>query len=119
MFGQKTLIDARVLTEEEFNRYADNPRKPVELDVTIYCHTYPFVTRRSRSLGPDGIFVETGPLAFPKNAYLEVEFELADERGTRLYRIPVYVGQRNRDGLDLLFVNTYDRAFSYLQDLKN
>jgi hypothetical protein len=45
---------------------------------------------------------------------MEVEFTMQDQQGKRLYRLPVYVGEKNEKEMELLFVNTYVSAFHYV-----
>ncbi|RMG52634.1 MAG: hypothetical protein D6717_11725 [Gammaproteobacteria bacterium] len=116
MFGYDTLVDAKVLDVEALENAAasDQERKPVNLEVTLFCHGFPCMACHATQLGPDGLFVLAGDLSIARNAYLEVEFTLSDSKGQRLYRLPVYIHRRTEEGLDLKFVNTFTRAFHYL-----
>ncbi len=83
-------------------------REPLNIKITIFRHSFPYAVRRSKNIGPDGIFVSTDPLNFTKNTYLEVEFELANNLGPRVFRLPVYVGHITEKGMNLLFVEPLD-----------
>ena len=85
-----------------------NLREPLNTKVTIFRHSFPYAVRRSKNVGSDGIFVSTAPLNFTKNTYLEVEFELVNNLGSRIFRLPVYVDHITDKGMNLLFVEPFD-----------
>ncbi len=116
MFGYDTLVDAKVLNLDALTDHPsdDQDRKPVNLEVTLFCHGFPCTSCHATSLGPDGMFVLAGSISLARNAYLEVEFTLDDSKGKRLYRLPVYINEQTDEGLDLKFVNTFSNAFHYL-----
>ncbi len=114
MFGHDTLMDAKVLKVDELDKYETSNRSPVELDVTVFCHGFPCATTRAIDIGPSGLRIRTDPIPIAKNTYMEVEFTMQDKHGERLYRLPVYVGEKNEEEMELLFVNTYVSAFHYV-----
>lgn len=116
MFSQDTLREAAIITPEQLEKYRNSTRKPVDLDVTVYGHGYVILRARATDLGPDGISIDAVNTPTSRYAYLEVEFELKDLKGTKLYRLPVYPAKVTAEGTDLRFVNTYITAFRYIDD---
>lgn len=116
MFSQDTLTEAAIITPEQLEQYRNSSRKPVHLDVTLYCHGYVLTRAQAKNLGPDGMFIDAGHTPTSRHAYLEVEFVLKDHRGTKLYRLPVYPSKVTAEGTDLRFVDTYVSAFRYITD---
>jgi len=114
MFGHDTLMDAKVLKLDELDKYETSNRSPVKLDVTVFCHGFPCATTHAIDIGPTGLRIKTNPIQIAKNTYMEVEFTMQDKQGERLYRLPVYVGEKNEEEMELLFVNTYVSAFHYV-----
>jgi hypothetical protein len=114
MFGQDTLSEAAIVKAEDLAKFKDAVRTPVELSVTLYAHGYPLAEAKARNIGPEGMFVEAQGLPRSRNTYLEVEFELKDRKGVKLYRLPVYVATSETEGSDLRFVSTYMTAFRYI-----
>lgn len=116
MFSQDTLTEAAIITPEQLEQYRDSSRKPVHLDVTLYCHGYVLSRAHASNLGPDGMFVDASHMPTSRHAYLEVEFVLKDHRGTKLYRLPVYPSEVTPEGSNLRFVDTYVSAFRYIAE---
>lgn len=114
MFGQDTLREAAIITPEQLENYRSSLRKPVRLDVTVYCHGYEHLRCEARELGPDGLVVAADDFPTSRHAYLEVEFTLNDRKGLKLYRLPVYAASMTPEGTELRFVNTYISAFRYI-----
>lgn len=78
-------------------------RKEINIPITIYCHSFPYLVCRARELGSDGILVDGDFTNLPSHAYLEAEF--SDDVGgeTRRFRLPVYVDGMEYGSVNLLF----------------
>jgi hypothetical protein len=114
MFGHDTLMDAKVLKMDELDKYETSNRSPVDLEVTVFCHGFPCATGKANEIGPTGLCIEIDPFPIAKNTYMEVQFTMYDDKGEKLYRLPVYVGEKGDHEMELLFVNTYVSAFHYV-----
>ncbi len=88
--------------------------RPITIDGMIHHRELPTTRCTIRNLGPKGMYVETGTLAFPQNSALEVEFALRCDGRTRRYRLPVLAVHRfrglNLHGIGLLFRALDERA---------
>lgn len=71
--------------------------------IKIYRHGFPYAELKSLNVRADGIFVSINQLNVTRNTYLEVEFTLNSNQGSKILRLPVYVGCITKEGIDLLF----------------
>ena len=106
------------------NRYKirTTKRHPVSITTIIHSHGFPLAQRETRDIGPDGMFIRTEPLIFPKNTVLALEFNLNIGGDPKRYRLPVFLGRRASDrseeGLQLVFLlYREDVVRSYGNDL--
>jgi hypothetical protein len=67
-------------------------RHQVSINAILYCHGFPLAQCTTRDIGPDGMFIKTGPLRVSKNTVLALEFELSIGSATQHYRLPVFLG---------------------------
>jgi hypothetical protein len=81
-------------------------RLPTTTKVTIYHNRIPVVLCRANDIGMGGMFVETGPLSYPRNTTLEVEFELDTKLESKLFHVRACVVYGSEDGLGLVFLDS-------------
>ena len=81
------------------------------IKVMLYHNRVPVISCKTRDIGIEGIFVESGPLEFRNYTCLEIEFEGASKYGRRWYRLSVAVAHFSNDGLGLLILDNEPKAF--------
>jgi hypothetical protein len=78
-------------------------RVPVRLKACIYCRGKRLSTCWSKDIGPRGIFLATGNLAYLPGTPVEVEFMLPGRHSMRPLRLQAVVKASSSDGTDLEF----------------
>ncbi len=95
-------------------------RQPIAIDGMIYHRVLPATRCTIRNLGLDGMYVETGPMAFSHNNALEVEFALRCDGHLRRYRLPVLVVHRfhglSQNGIGMMFRALGEQAENGIRD---
>ena len=59
----------------------------------------------TNNVSPDGMFIKTNVLIFPKNCDFEIVFDVEDGNNTRRCRIPVKVVHRSLKGIGVKFLS--------------
>ena len=92
-------------------------RKSVTLVVKVVYKCHPVVLGRSRNIGLEGLFIETGIMILPVGSCIQVEFDLMN--ATRLVQIcmPAVVVHRNRNGCGIAFQAFNGNAFRAIEHL--
>ena len=83
------------------NRWSQ--RKAIKINVMLHHNGIPVAHCRCRDLGIEGVFVESGPLTYPKNTLLDLAF-LSDANEITT-RVKVMVIHSSGSGLGLRFTN--------------
>jgi hypothetical protein len=90
-------------------------RKPVTLEVKVVYKCHPVILGRSRNIGLEGLFIETGIMILPVGSSIEVEFGLMAGTQWEEYHMPAVVVHRNRDGCGIAFHTFNGKAFRVIE----
>lgn len=78
-------------------------RLPVTINVLLYHNNIPVVHCKTRNIGADGMFVQTGSLKYGTNTMLKVEFKPDEGKDNHSHIIPALVVHHANDGMGLMF----------------
>ena len=92
-------------------------RKPVTFEVKVSYKCHPVVLGRSRNIGLEGLFIETGIMILPVSSCIEIEFALVTGTRWEEIRIPAVVVHRNREGCGIAFQAFNGKAFRAIEQL--
>jgi len=81
-------------------------RTPLSVKVTLYHQRIPVAICTANNIGLGGVFVTTGPLTFPRNTLLDVEFKPDGRSKLSGYRMSTCVAHIANDGLGLAFMES-------------
>jgi hypothetical protein len=96
---------------EVFMEHRCNKRLIKAVKVMLYHNGIPVVTCKTRDVGVEGIFVETGPLVYRNNTLLKIEFEIASYNSRQIYRLSAIVVHSSEIGLGLYILESESEAF--------
>lgn len=74
------------------------------INVMLYHNGIPVVSCKTRDIGVEGIFIETGPLEYKNNTHVKIEFEVVSIRSRQLYRLTAIIVHSSEKGLGLYIV---------------
>ena len=77
-------------------------RIPAILDVLLYHNNIPVVSCKTQDIGKDGLFVESGPLAYGKDVILKVEFHTDSEDDNTSHLLPAMIIHKSKKGMGLM-----------------
>lgn len=80
-----------------------NVRLPVSIHVILYHKGLQVINCKTRDISRKGMFIETGPVIYPRNAQVEVEFRVQEDGVNNRYRLPGKVVRFSRTGLGVMF----------------
>ena len=92
-------------------------RKSVTLVVKVVYKCHPVVLGRSRNIGLEGLFIETGIMILPVGSCIEVEIDLMAGTQWEEVRMPAVVVHRNRVGCGIAFQTFNGKAFRVIEQL--
>jgi len=92
-------------------------RTPIELDVDLNCEGLGQLGCRTRDIGLGGVFLEGSADFPPKNANVELTFNLDSSEGTTRHKIKARVVRIADDGIGLMFRDFDVGAFRSLQEV--
>ncbi len=92
-------------------------RKPVHLGVALFYSGLGLVRCSIRDISLDGVFLDTGLVALPRHAPIELVIELPERDQIRQYNVPALVLRSNRHGAGAMFRQLDRDAFYALQCL--
>ena len=92
-------------------------RKSVTFEVKVIYKCHPVVLGRSRNIGLEGLFIETGILILPVGSCIEVEFGLMTASQWEQIRVPAVVVHRNGGGCGIAFQAFNGKAFRAIEQL--
>lgn len=75
----------------------------VELEVKLYCHSYPYRRCSGRLCSTEGLYVFCNLDELPTHVFIEAEFSLASSTIHQVLRLPVFIEQRDPEGAFLRF----------------
>ncbi len=78
-------------------------RKPVNVGVALRRQGSNFKRFKTRDIGMEGVFVESGPDSWPEDTFLELELPLYENSKQTRHRVPVVVVHRSQNGMGLMF----------------
>lgn len=82
-------------------------RIPTTAKVIVYHHKIPVASCRANNIGLGGLFLEAGPMTYPRYTVLEAEFELnSKDQGCNRFRVPSRVVYSSEKGLGLMFLRS-------------
>ena len=79
-------------------------RTPLTSMVTLYHNKIPVAVCTAQDIGLGGIFINTGPITYPLNTPIDIEFELGRHDNHKWYRLPACVVHGAKDGMGLMFL---------------
>jgi len=87
-----------------------NIRHPAVIDVLLHHKEISEIHCKTRDIGGDGMFVETGNMTYQPNTLLQVEIESNKDGVKQIHVLPAIVVHSSPDGLGLMFMqaNSYD-----------
>lgn len=80
------------------------------IKVNVYHNGIPVVSCKTRDIGVEGIFIETGPLVYKNNTHLKIEFEVTLNKRHQLYRLSTIVAYSSEMGHGLYIVEGETQA---------
>ena len=89
-----------------------NKRLVKAIKVMLYHNGIPVVICKTRDIGVEGLFVETGPLAYKINTFLNIEFEVTSNNSRQLYRLSAIVAHSSEKGLGLYILESESAAIN-------
>lgn len=93
-------------------------RRPAALSVLVYHRQVPVAAGVTRNVGTSGMFISTaGSAQLPEGAFVEVEFDLAQDDEVRKCRVPGCVTRRLYEGIGVSFASLDSRGRRDLQRL--
>ena len=92
-------------------------RKPVTFEVKVKYKCHPVVLGRSRNIGLEGLFIETGIMILPVGSCIELEFGLMTATQWEQICMPAVVVHRNRNGCGIAFQAFNWNAFRAIEQL--
>jgi hypothetical protein len=92
-------------------------RKSVMFEVQVSYKCHPVVRGRSRNIGLEGLFIETGIVILPVGSCIEVEFALMADALWEQIRMPAVVVHRTGDGCGIVFQAFKRKAFRSIERL--
>jgi len=87
-----------------------NIRHPAVIDVLLHHKEISEIHCKTRDIGRDGMYVETGNMTYQPNTLLQVEFESNQDGVKQIHVLPTIVVHSSPNGLGLMFMkaNSYD-----------
>jgi hypothetical protein len=104
------LKERFVVKKGSFMEHRCNKRLLKAIKVMLYHNSIPVIICKTRDIGAEGIFVETGPLMYRNNTLLKMEFEVASNNSRQLYRLSAIVVRSSQEGLGLYIVESESEA---------
>ena len=92
-------------------------RKPVTFEVKVLYKCHPVVLGRSRNIGLEGLFIETGIMVLPVGSCIQVEFGLMSATQREQICMPAVVVHRHRNGCGIAFQTFNGKAFRVIEQL--
>jgi len=105
-------------------------RTPLSTKVTIYHNKIPVAVCTTKDIGLGGLFINSGPLTYPVNTTLDLEFKLDSGKEFKQYRIFSSVVYSSEKGLGLTFLESnqevtrtvrkmiFDNAHNHTQEIR-
>lgn len=95
----------------------DTPRIPIALEAMLRIDRH-FLRFRTRDISLDGVFIETGPIRFPRRRSVELALKIpAGGRPARLHRFSARLARVTPHGAGLVFDEVGSEAYAALMDL--
>ncbi len=94
-----------------------SPRKAVKMDVFINYRPLGLVRGETRDISLEGMFVETGRIALPKNEAVDISFTLQHEKEAGVHHLGAYVVHSSDKGVGLMFRDFQSSVFRALEDV--
>ena len=106
-------------------------RTPLSTQVTIYHNKLPVAVCTTKDIGLGGLFINSGPITYPVNTTLDLEFKLDSGEEFKQYRMLACVVYGSEKGLGLMFLEPnpevirtvrkmiLDNAHNHTQDIQS
>ncbi|MGD8591824.1 MAG: PilZ domain-containing protein [Gammaproteobacteria bacterium] len=98
--------------KEIFMERRCNQRLLKTIKVMLYHKGIPVISCKTRDIGVEGIFVETGPLVYRNNTLLRIEFEVTLINSRQFYRLSAIVAHSSEIGLGLYILESESAAIN-------
>jgi hypothetical protein len=92
-------------------------RKSVTFEVQVAYKCHPVIRGRSRNIGLEGLFIETGIVVPPVGCRVEMEFGLPTGGDPQRIHMPAVVVHRGEDGCGVAFHAFNSRVFRLIEQL--
>lgn len=92
-------------------------RKPVTFEVKVSYKCHPDVLGRSRNIGLEGLFIETGIMILPVGSCIQVEFNLMSATQREPICMSAVVVHRTSNGCGIAFQSFNWNAFRTIERL--
>lgn len=89
-----------------------NKRLVKAIKVMLYHNGIPVAICKTRDIGVEGVFVETGSMVYRNNTLLKIEFEVISNNSRQLYRLSAIVVHSSGKGLGLFILDRESEALN-------